>query len=100
MRPTSGTITRLLGELEVGEVRVGLVGLAVEDPLVGPEQVERGDDHAGGGDHRPPPRWATNVPRRIEELTDEAVEAGQADRRQHDHGEDAGEHGRRLLRGP
>ena len=32
---------------------VVLVGLAVEHPLVRPQQVERGEDHADGGDRRP-----------------------------------------------
>ena len=36
------------------KLALSLVGLAVEHPLVGPQQVEGGEDHAGGGDHRPP----------------------------------------------
>ena len=37
------------------ELCVGLVRLAVEDPLVRPKQVERSQDHAGGGHDSPPP---------------------------------------------
>ena len=36
-------------------VAVVVVGLAVEHPLVGPQQVQRGEDHAGRGDDGPPP---------------------------------------------
>ena len=45
-----------LAPRELGERLVGFVGLAVEHPLIGPQQVERGEDHAGGRRHRPPPR--------------------------------------------
>ena len=37
------------------ELRVVLVRLAVEDTLVGPEQVERSEDHAGSCHDGPPP---------------------------------------------
>ena len=43
-----------LARAEFGERRVLLVGLTVEDTLVRPQQVERGEDHAGGADHDPP----------------------------------------------
>ena len=37
-----------------GTSAFSLVGLAVEHPLERPQQVDRGEDHAGGGDDRPP----------------------------------------------
>ena len=76
MRPMSGTITSFSARSRSGNVRVVLVGLAVEDPLVGPQQVQRGEDHAGGGDHRPPAVGEERADQ-DEELADEAVEAGQ-----------------------
>ncbi len=85
-----------LAETELGEAPVVVVGLAVEDPLVGPQQVQGGEDHAGGGHDRPPPGGGEG-PQQDEELADEAVEAGQADRRQHHEGEHAGEDRRDLL---
>ncbi len=80
----------------VGLVEVGLGGLAVEHPLVGPQQVEGGEDHAGGGGHGPPLRGEVGAGE-DHELAHEAVEAGQADRGQHHQGEHAGQEGRSLL---
>ena len=81
---------------QVGHVGVVLVGLAVEDALVGPQQVEGGEDHAGGRHHRPPAAGEERADQ-DEELADEAVEAGQADRAEHHQREDAGQDRRRLL---
>lgn len=73
------------------ERRVRLVGLAVEHALIGPQQVERGEDDADRCDDDPPAgrRECTN---QNEELTDEAIEPGQADRGQHDDREEPGKH--------
>ena len=54
MSPSSGAMHQALRPGEVGRLGVVLVGLAVEHPLVGPQQVEGGEDHAGGGDDGPP----------------------------------------------
>ena len=79
---------------DLGERAVGVVELAVEHPLVRPQQVHRGEDHAGRGDDGPPPRREERADQ-DEVLADEPVEPGQADRRQHhDHepgGEDRGD---------
>ena len=85
-----------LAPAQVGHRGVGLVGLAVEDPLVGPQQVDGGEDDAGGGHHRPPAAGEERADE-DEELADEAVEPGQADRRQHHDGEHAGQDRRHLL---
>ncbi len=68
-----------LAEAHVLHGQVVLAGLAVEHPLVGPQQVEGGEDHAAGGDDRPPLGGEVRA-RQHEELADEAVEAGQPDR--------------------
>ena len=80
-----------------GIVAFSPVGLAVEDPLVGPEQVEGGEDHAGWRPTTAHHRWVTNVPMRIRNSPTKPLSAGQADRRQHHHGEHAGQDRRRLL---
>ena len=81
---------------ELTERAVVLVDLAVEHALVGPQEVERGEDHAGGGDDRPPARRPERAEEH-EELADESVESGNADRRQHHDGESGGEHRGDLL---
>ena len=96
MRPRSGNSTSALLQRELGEAPVLLVGLAVEHPLVGPQQVERGEDHAGGGHDRPPAGGEERADE-DEELADEAVEPGHADRRQHHDREHGGEDRRHLL---
>ena len=96
MSPSSGAITRPSCQVSSGKAGVLLVGLAVEHPLVGPQQVERGEDHAGGGDHGPPAAGEERTDQ-DQELAGEAVEAGQTDRAQHHDGEHGGEDRRRLL---
>ena len=52
---------------------------AVEDPLVGPQQVHRGENDAERGGDDPPPVLEER-PEQDQELADEAVEARQAER--------------------
>ena len=68
----------------------------MEHALVRPQQVHGGEDHARGRHDRPPPT-ADEGADEDEELADEAVEAGQADRRQHHQHEHAGEDRGDLL---
>ena len=71
-------------------------GSPVNTRWYGPQQVDRGEDHAG---RRRRPRTSgsvRNVPSSDEELADEAREAGQADRREHRDDEQAAEDRRRL----
>ena len=85
---------------EVGHVGVVLVGLAVEHPLVGPEQVER---RRGSRRWRPTTahqRRVTNAPMRIRNSPTKPLSPGSADRAKHHHGEDAGHDRRRLLQAP
>ena len=72
-------------------LHLGVVTLdrAVEHPLVGPEQVHGGEDDAGRGDHRPPLAGQERADE-DQELADEPVQPGQADRAEHDHQEDEG----------
>ena len=50
-----GQQRQAFAELQIGEVGVLLtIRRAMEDPLIGPEQVERGEDHARGRYDRPP----------------------------------------------
>ena len=96
IRPRNGSRTRPSLHLQLGERLVLLVGLAVEHPLVGPQQVERGEDHADRGDDRPPAGGEERADQ-DQELADEPVQAGHADRRQHDDHEAGGEDRRDLL---
>ena len=85
--------------LPPGQVRRGgvvLVGLAVEHALVGPQQVEGGQDHPDGRDDRPPPAGEEGADE-DEELAGEAVEAREPDRAEHHEREHAGEDRRRPL---
>ena len=96
MRMMSGAmISRSLHPRSLVLVSV-LGGLAVEDLLVGPQEVDRGDDDAQDGHHRPPPVGHEGADQH-QELTHEPVEPGHADGGQHGHGEDAGHHRRRGL---
>ena len=56
MSPSSGAMTRPSRQRQVGHRGVVLVGLAVEHALVGPQQVEGGEDHA-----EPRPRPSTSA---------------------------------------
>ena len=68
----------------------------MEDTLVRPQQIDGGEDHAGRGDHRPPPAGDERA-QQDEELADEPVQTREPDRTEHDHHEHAGEDGRHLL---
>ncbi len=100
MRMTSGaTIRRSLHPRSLVLAASSSRGLAVEDLLVGPEQVDGGDDHAHDGHHRPPPVGQEGADQH-QELTDEPVEPGHPDGGQHGHGEHPGHHRGRRLQAP
>ena len=96
MSRTRGAMTARSRVVISAKVALPPVGLAVEHPLVGPQQVDGGQDHPDGAHHRPPAVGDERA-EEDEELPHEAVEPGQADRREHDHGEDGREQRRRLL---
>ena len=97
MRPSSGAMTSALAPREVGQVGVRVVGLAVEDPLVGPEQVERGEDHARWRPRRPTSDAVRNEPRRMRNSPTKPLRPGRPIEVSIDDREDAGQDRRRLL---
>ena len=96
MRMISGAITSRSAIERSRVVACSTPHLAVEDLLVGPQQVEGGHDDPDGGHHGPPP-VGEEGPGQHQELAHEPVQPGQADGGQHGHGE-GGRHdrGRRL----
>ena len=69
---------------QIGHRRVRFIrDLAVVDALEHPEHVGRRENDAGGGERRHP-RIGAERAEQDQELADEAVEAGQSDRRQRD----------------
>ena len=68
----------------------------MEDLLIAPEQVDGGDDHAGCSGNGPPAMGDERADQ-DEELSDESIEPGNADRGQHGQGEHTGQDGRRGL---
>src|SRR5215813_328551 len=81
---------------EVEEPSVLLVrDLAEEHALVHPQQVDGGEDDAGGGEHRGDPAPLERA-HEDEELAHEPVEAGEPDGREHDDHEERAERGHHL----
>jgi len=78
MRMISGANDQPFDQHEVPGLLVGLPRLAVEDLLVGPEQVDGGHNDTQDGDHGPPAVGDEGA-REHEELASEAVEARHAD---------------------
>ena len=79
---------------DLAEVQILGLGIlfgdrSVEHPLVGPQQIERGQDHTGCG-RNSPPSVRYEGPNENQELANEAVQTRQADRTQHDQGEHGG----------
>ena len=84
------------GQAQLTEALVRFGDRSVEDPLVGPQQVQRRQDHADHRDDAPPAGTGEGT-EQDEELTRETVQAGKADARQHDQCEHTGEDRRGLL---
>ena len=85
-----------LAPAQVRHLGVGPGSRPVEHPLVGPQQIDRGQDDARGRDHRPPAMGAESAEQH-QQFAHEAVEARKPHRRQHHHREHRGQHRRRLL---
>ena len=74
---------------DFGECLVGFAWLAVEDALIGPQQIQGGENDAECGNNNPPTRGFKRT-NKHQEFANEAVEARQTNGRQHDHHEEAG----------
>ncbi len=85
---------------EIGEGQVvRLVGHSGENALVGPQQIDGGQEHSEGGDHRESGECHI-TPDQHEELSDEPIQPGQADRGEGHEQEEPREQGHHLLQAP
>ena len=95
---SSGSMTARSRQVMSGMVALAPVGHAVEDPLVGPQQVDGGQDRRRWRPTTAHQRWVRNVPIRTRNSPTKPLSPGSADRRSCiTSSEDGGQDRRRLL---